>query len=151
MVTTTWCCISVQGQSSTSHDILKGVLCQIVHRAGVASKFEPTLRRLPGLQAGVTALAGGGDIGRLQGGGDALMALGTGMFVVDVSVTYPAGVSTRATAAATDGAAAARRGRGTRRTYNPLEPNGYPFVPFSVDMYGRLGKSAIALLARSSA
>jgi hypothetical protein len=52
-----------------SLDILKGTLRRIVHRAGAASVLEPTLRRLPGLQAGVTAPAGSGDIGRLQGGG----------------------------------------------------------------------------------
>ena len=77
-----------------------------------------------------------------------LMALGTGMSVVDVSVTHPAGAASRAAAANSDGAAAARRDAEKRRAYNRLEPNGYPFVPFSVETYGRLGKPAIALLGR---
>ena len=141
-------CSSVQGQSSMRHDILKGILRRIVHRAGVASTLEPPLRRLTGLQAGVTAPTGGGDIGRLEGRGDVLMALGTGMSVVDVSVTHPAGAANRAAAANSDGAAAARRDAEKRRAYNRLEPNGYPFVPFSVETYGRLGKPAIALLGR---
>jgi hypothetical protein len=70
-------CTTVQGQSSMRHDILKGILRRIVYRAGVASTLEPALRRLPGLQAGVTAPGGGGDIWGLEGRGDVLMALGT--------------------------------------------------------------------------
>jgi hypothetical protein len=58
------------------------------------------------------------------------MAIGMGMFVVDVSVTHPVGVSTKATAATTDGAAAARRGGETRRICNRLEPDGYLSCPF---------------------
>ena len=110
--------------------------------------LEPSLRRLPGLQAGATAPTGGGDVGRLEGRGDVLLALGTGMSVVDVSVTQPAGAANRAAAANSDGAAAARRDAEKRRAYNRLQPNGYPFVPFSVETYGRLGKPAIALLGR---
>jgi hypothetical protein len=143
-------CSSVQGQSSMRHDIVKGIMRRIVHRAGVASTLEPTLHRLPGLRAGVTTPAGGGDIGRLEGRGDVLMALGPGMAVVDVSVTHLAGVSNRAAPAATDGAAAAKCDVEKRRAYNRLEPNGYPFTPFSVETHGGLGKSAIALLGSLS-
>jgi hypothetical protein len=106
----------------------------------VAPTLEPTLRRLPGLQTGMTDPAGGGDIGRLEGWGAVLMALGAGMAVVDVSVTHPAGVAKRA--------AAAKRDVEKRRAYNRLEPNGYSFTPFSVETYGRFCKSAIALLVR---
>jgi hypothetical protein len=81
-------------------------------------------------------------------GGGVLMALGTGMAVVDVLVTHLAGVANRAAAAATDGAAAAKRDVEKRRAYNRLEPNGYCFTPFSVEAYGRLGMPAIALLGR---
>jgi hypothetical protein len=62
--------------------------------------------------------------------------------------THPAGVATRATAATTDGAAAATRDGVKRRTCNRLGPNGYPFVPFSVETCGGLGKPAISLLGR---
>jgi hypothetical protein len=141
-------CISVQGQSSMRHDILKGIMLQIVHRAGVASTLEPTLCRLPGLQAGFAAPAGGGDIGNLEGRGDVLMALDTGMVVLDVSVTHPAGVANRAAAAATDRAAAAKRDVEKRRAYRKLELNGTLFTPFSVYTFCRLGKPAIALVGR---
>jgi hypothetical protein len=129
-------------------DILKGTLRQSVHHAGVASTFKPALRRLPGLQMGATASGGGGNIRRLQGTGDVLMALGTRMVVVDVSATHPVGVATGAVAAMTDGVAAAKHDGEKRRSYNRLNPNGYPFVPFSVETYGRLGNPAIALLER---
>jgi hypothetical protein len=35
-----------------------------------------------------------------------------------------------------------------RGLYGRLEPNGYPFYPFAVECYGRLGKDAIDLLGR---
>jgi hypothetical protein len=43
---------SVQGKATMRHDILKGILRRAIHRAGVASTLEPTLRRLLGLEAG---------------------------------------------------------------------------------------------------
>jgi hypothetical protein len=62
-------------------------------------------------------------------------------------ITHPSGVANRA-AAATDGAAAARRDREKRRTYGQQEPNGYPFIPFSIETYSRLGKPAISFLGQ---
>jgi hypothetical protein len=47
----------------------------------------------------------------------------------------------------TDGPVAARRDREKMRTYGRLEPNGSPFIPFSVEKYGRLGKLAKPFLA----
>jgi hypothetical protein len=46
------------------HDILKGNLRRVVHRAGIASTQEPALRRLPGLDEarGDILLALPGDI-----------------------------------------------------------------------------------------
>jgi hypothetical protein len=70
------------------------------------------------------------------------------MSVVDVSITNSSGVSNRAAAATTDGAAAAQWDREKRRTYGQLEPNGYPFIPFLVETYGRLGKPAISFLGQ---
>jgi hypothetical protein len=40
---------SVQRKATMRRDILKGILCQAIHRAGVGSTLELTLRRLPGL------------------------------------------------------------------------------------------------------
>jgi hypothetical protein len=48
-------------------------------------------------------------LSRLGARGDVLVALESGMTVVDVSVTHPPGVALRAASAATDGSAAARR------------------------------------------
>jgi hypothetical protein len=44
------------------------------------------------------------------------------------------------------GTAAARREQQKRATYSRLEPNGYPFVPFSVASYGHIGQPAMKLL-----
>jgi hypothetical protein len=111
-----------------------------IHRAGAESTLEPTLRRLPGLEAGAYGASRGREAAGLEARVDILLALESGMSVVDVSITHPSGVSNRAAAATMDGAAAARRDRENRRTYGQLEPNGYPFIPFSVETYGRLGK-----------
>jgi hypothetical protein len=141
-------CSCVKGKATMRHDILKGILRRAIHRAGVASTLEPTLRRLPGLEAGAYGASRGTEAAGLEASGDILLALESGMSVVDVSITHPSGVSNRAAAATTDGAAAARRDREKRRTYGQLEPNGYPFIPFSVETYGRLGKPAISLLGQ---
>jgi hypothetical protein len=57
-------------------------------------------------------------------------------------------LSNRAAAATTDGAAAARRDREKRWTYGHLEPNGFPFIPLSLETCGRLGKPAISFLGQ---
>jgi hypothetical protein len=43
-------------------------------------------------------------------------------------------------------AAAARWDQQKRATYSRVEPNGYPFVPFSVESCGRTGQLAMKLL-----
>jgi hypothetical protein len=45
-------CPALAAQGRLCHDILKGILRCVVHRAGIASALEPPLRRLPGLSAG---------------------------------------------------------------------------------------------------
>jgi hypothetical protein len=119
-------CTGVKGKATMRHDILKGILRRAIHRAGVESTLEPTLRRLPGLEAaaGAYGASRGTEAAGLEARGDILLALESGMSVVDVSITHPSGVSNRAAAATTDGAAAARRDREKRRTYGQLEPNG---------------------------
>jgi hypothetical protein len=140
-------CSSVQGKATMRHDILKAILRRAIHRV-VASALEPTLRRLPGLEAGAYGASRGIEAAGLEARGDILLALESGMSVVDVSITHPSGVSNRAAAATTDGAAAARRDREKRRTYGQLEPNGYPFILFSVETYSRPGKPAISFLGQ---
>jgi hypothetical protein len=74
------------------------------------------------------------------------MALESGLAIV--SVTHPPGIANRVVAARTDRAVAGPRDREKRRAYNRLEPNGYPFTPFSVESYARLGKPAIDLRSK---
>jgi hypothetical protein len=57
---------------------------------------------------------------------------------------HPPGVANRAAAARTN----EERDREKRRAYCRLEPHGYPFTPFSVESYGRLGKPAMDLLSK---
>jgi hypothetical protein len=78
------------------------------HRAGVGSTLEPTLCRLLGLTAGAY---GALWETKAEGRGDILLALESGMVVVDVSITHPSGVANRAAAETTNGAAAAQRDR----------------------------------------
>jgi hypothetical protein len=92
-------------------------------------------------------LRGGTEATGLDARGDILLALKCGMSVVDVSITHTSEVANRR-AAKTDGAAAAQRDREKRRTYGQLEPTGHPFIPFSVETYGRLDKPAISSLGQ---
>jgi hypothetical protein len=87
-------------------------------------------------------------LSRIGGQGDILMALEACMTVVDVSVTRPASSTNLAATAQTEGAAADRPDEAKWRAYNRPEPHGYPFVPLTVDPYGRLGKPVLRLLAR---
>jgi hypothetical protein len=105
----TMTCSSVQGKATMRHEILKGILRRAIHRAGDASNLEPTLHRLPGLETGAYGASGGTEAAGLEACGDILLALESGMSVVDVSITHPSGVTNRAAAATTDGAATARR------------------------------------------
>jgi hypothetical protein len=66
--------------------------------------------------------------------------------IVDVSVAQLPGVAMRLPAAQTAGPAAARCGSRKRASYNLAEPNGYPFIHFSVESYGRLCVPAMQLL-----
>jgi hypothetical protein len=58
------------------------------------------------LEAGAYCASGGTEAAGLEVRGDILLALESGMSVVDVSITHPSGVANGAAAATTDGAAA---------------------------------------------
>jgi hypothetical protein len=74
----------MQGEATMRHDILKGLLRRAIHRAGVAPTLEPTLRRLPGLEAyGDTCSI---QVAGLEARGHSLLALESGM-----SWTCPSG------------------------------------------------------------
>jgi hypothetical protein len=74
-----------------------------------ASVTGKALRRLPGLEAGARSGAPGSATAGMEARGDILIALETGLAIVDLFVTHPPGVANRAAAARTDGAAAERR------------------------------------------
>jgi hypothetical protein len=69
-----------------------------------------------------------------------------GIAIADVSVTHPTSLNTLSRAAATTGAAALHRDRQKQTAYARVDPNGYSFVPFSVESYGHLGQPAMKLL-----
>jgi hypothetical protein len=142
-------CPSLAAQTTLRHDILKGILRRVVHRAGIASALEPPLRRLPGLADSATArqrIAADGSPLRPEARGDILMVLPRGITISDISVIHPLSINTLPRAATTVGAAASHRDQQKRTAYARVEPNGYGFVPFSVESYGRLGHPAMKLL-----
>jgi hypothetical protein len=138
-------CPSLAAQTTLRHDILKGILRRVVHRAGIASALEPPLRHLPGLADGAGIAADGSPL-RPEARGDILMVLPHGITISDISVIHPLSINTLPRAATTAGAAASHRDQQKRTAYARVEPNGYGFVPFSVESYGRLGHPAIKLL-----
>jgi hypothetical protein len=77
-----------------------------------------------------------------------LLALPGGIPIADISVSgyIPLSINALPAVATTAGAAAARRDQQKRATYVRVDPNGFPFVPFSVDSYGRSGQPAMKLL-----
>jgi hypothetical protein len=110
---------------SLRHDILKGILRRVVHRAGIASTLEPSLRRLPGLAEGAGISATGAST-RVGARGDIFLALPGHITIVDVSVIHPLSINKLPVAATTAGAAAARRDQQKRAAYARVKPNGYP-------------------------
>jgi hypothetical protein len=136
-------CPSVAAHITLRHEILKGILRRVVHRAGIASTQEPALRRLRGIAVGAGTSATGAST-RVEARGDILLALPGGVTIADISITHPLAISILA--ATTAGAAAARREQQKRATYSRVQPNGYPIVPFSVESYGRIGQPAMKLL-----
>jgi hypothetical protein len=96
------------------HDILRGILCGVVHRAGIASTLDPS-PRLPGLHAtaGLVEVAGvsaTSDSTRIGAQGDILLALPGSITIADVSVIHPLSINMHPVAATTSGAAAAHCG-----------------------------------------
>jgi hypothetical protein len=133
------CCSAPQ--LTLLHGILKGTL----HRVGIAPALEPTFRRLPGLAAGAGTSADRSPV-RVKARGNVLLATPQGITIADVSVIHPTSLNTLSRVAATAGAAASHRNRQKQTAYARVEPNGFSFVPFSVESYGRLGQPAMKLL-----
>jgi hypothetical protein len=135
-------CSALAAHFTLRHDILKGILRQAVHRAGIASTLELPLCQLPGLNAGAGTSAEGSVI-RPEARGDILLAL-KGISITDISVIHPLSLNIISRAATRAGAS--HRGQLKRTAYARVEPHGYGFIPFSVETYGRLGQPAMKLL-----
>jgi hypothetical protein len=110
-----------------------------------AHTLEPALCRLSGLAAGAGTSADGSPI-QVEARDDVLFAMPQVIAIADVSTIHPTSLNTLFRAAATAGAAASHRDRQKQTAYARVEPNGYSFVPFSVESYGRLGQPAMTLL-----
>jgi hypothetical protein len=74
------------------------------------------------------------------------MVLWRGIAIADVSVVHPLSTHLLHRAATTAGAAASHRDQQKRTTFARLEPNGYNFVPVTVESNGRLSQPAIELV-----
>jgi hypothetical protein len=96
-------CPSLAVHTTMRHDILKGILRRVVHRAGIASTQEPALRRLFRLAGGAGTSATGAST-RVEARGDLLLALPGGITIADISITHPLAINTLAAAATTAGA-----------------------------------------------
>jgi hypothetical protein len=76
-----------------------------------------------------------------------LMALPRGITISDISIIHPLSINTLPGAAGVAArAAASHRDQQKQTAYAGVEPNGYGFVPFSVETYGRIGSPAMKLL-----
>jgi hypothetical protein len=70
-----------------------------------------------------------------------LLALPGDITIAGVSVIHPLCITTLPVTAATE--ADARRDQQKRAAYARIEPNVYPFVPFSIESFVRLGPPAM--------
>jgi hypothetical protein len=70
-----------------------------------------------------------------------------GISITDMSVIHPLSInSLSAAAAASAGVAAAWRDHQKRTAHAGVEQDGYAFIPFSVQSYGRIRQPAMKLL-----
>jgi hypothetical protein len=77
-----------------------------------------------------------------------LLAFETGMSILDVTIAHSVGVASGVDAGLTDGTAVAWQDKQKRRAYDRLELYTSPFIPFSVETYGLLGKPAFSFLSQ---
>jgi hypothetical protein len=101
-------CWSFAAHTTSRHDILKGILRRVVHRAGIASTQELALRGLPELTGGAGTSPSGASTW-VEARGDILLILPRGITIADISFIHPLSINTLPAAATTAGAAAARR------------------------------------------
>jgi len=123
------------------HEIEKSLWRRIISRGTVATALEPAVQNVAG---GAAARCAANPRAR----GDILIAFTDGVAIADVSIVHPAGASYVKGAARQPGKAAAQRDAEKIAKYASADPNGYTFIPLSMESFGRLGKPAMQLLNR---
>jgi hypothetical protein len=79
-------CPSLAAHTTLRHDILKGILRCVVHRAGTASTQEPTLHRHLRLTGGAGTPGASTPVEARCG---ILLAFPVGTSIADISIPYP--------------------------------------------------------------
>ena len=137
-------CSRLQGTNTMRHDKIADAVRRVVNRAGCPANLEPLYSRLHD-RAGRA-----GPEGQRRGDVFAILSDGSAL-VVDVTVAHPAAPTYAAAAAKESGAIAARRERDKRREWQAFADGAkYNFVPFGVETYGYLGRSALQFLGAVS-
>jgi len=141
-------CHSAGSRNVVRHTLVTETLRRAARTAGMGTAWEPELACLmndAGANADAPAVAGQrGDLLLIP----TLASDDYKLTVVDTHIKNPPAKSTRADAAANDGAAAARGAKNKRALaqYKKLVAAGIAFTPFVLESLGRWGKAAQALL-----
>jgi hypothetical protein len=130
-------CSRFSGARTLRHDLVLDSVRRAAASAGLSSSREPSYRRL-GHSSNTAAPLGWR--------GDALVVMPRGLTVIDVAVVHPGASTYVDRAAAMPGAAAAATDLRKTAAYRRGGYQGFTFVPFSVESYGRLGCPAMAFL-----
>jgi hypothetical protein len=131
-------CPLLAAQTTLRHDILKGTARRVVHRAGIASALEPTLRRIPGLSEGTRIAAHGSPFCSEARGKSSWRCPAR-----SPSTTSQLSIHFLSTLSHTPRPPPDQQ---KRTAYARVEPSGYSFVPFSMGAYGRIGHPTMKLL-----
>jgi hypothetical protein len=144
-------CPSLAAHTTLRHDILKGMLHHVGHRAGIASTQEPALRHLPVLTGGAgTVTSASGISTRVEARGDIHLAFPGGITIADISVIHPSSINTLKLASGSGnyGRRSCCSARLTEASHVCTSgAKRLPFVPFAVESYGRLGQPGDETLA----
>ena len=130
-------CPQLAGSRTWRHNFVQQTVRSVICAAGWASSIEPTERHLKNIQPGDKGYHKRGDI---------LAAKLDEVLNIDISLIHPGADSYVHAAAKAPGAAAKIRDEQKRNDHANEGTQGYKFVSFSIECYGRLGKPAEKLL-----
>ena len=130
-------CPSLAGFRTSRHNFMQALVRYLFSAGTLSTSMEPLERLLKTLRAGDKGYGKRGDI---------ICLLLDEILNVDLSMIHPAAQEYRAAAAKGPGEAAKIRDRQKRNDHAKEGNQGYTFVPFSIETYGRLGKPAEELL-----